>query len=330
MTQNQPLVSIGLPIYNAEHLIRRAIDTLLAQDYVNFELIISDNVSTDNTWNICQEYQAKDARIRLYRNLTNIGANANFERVLSLATAEYFMWAAHDDWWEPTFLSKCVARLEANPQSVLCHVRHVEPDEASRRFEATDYPNDLESHSRWKRIYSLLAVWPWPMPNVYVYGLFRRDMLNRIMPLANMIANDTILLLKAAQLGPIVGVEEHLHHYSPGLTGRGLRVYIQQIAPNTSPFSALTWDWRLFFILLKLSQTDAPTIKARLQGAWASGRLVNYYTGWPLSIKMVLNYLYILMPESLAIRLQRWLQNHKRIEKFLMRLVNKPKALAEK
>ncbi|MBI1280622.1 MAG: glycosyltransferase [Anaerolineaceae bacterium] len=327
MTQNQPFVSIGLPIYNAERLVRRAIDTLLAQDYPNFELIICDNNSTDDTWNICQEYQSNDSRIRLYRNSTNIGASANFERVFSLATGEYFVWTAHDDWWEPTFISKCVAKLQAHPDSPLCHVLHVEVDEVAGESRAINYPVDLENPSVWQRTYNLLTAWP--MPNVYIYGIFRREMLNSLMPVVNITGGDTVLLLKAVQLGVIVGVDETLHKYSVGRRGRGLRLYIQQFAPNISQWRTLTWDWQLFFILAKLSQTGAPNLRSRLSGISAAASLVHRYTGWPLSIKMILNILYILMPESLASGLRRWLDNHSRVEKMLMRLIKNQRALAK-
>ncbi|MEP6986732.1 MAG: glycosyltransferase family 2 protein [Chloroflexota bacterium] len=327
MTQIQPFVSVGLPIYNAEPLVRRAIDTLLAQDYANFELIICDNSSTDGTWNICQEYQSKDSRIRLYKNPTNIGASANFERVFSLAKGEYFAWAAHDDYWEPSFISKCVAKLEAVPQSPLCHVLHVEVDEAMGDSRAINYLVNLDYGSVWERTYSLLTAWP--MPNVYIYGLFRREMLSKIMPVVNITGGDTILLLKAVQLGVIVGVDEPLHKYSVGRRGRGLRLYIRQFAPNISPWQTLTWDWQLFFRLSKLSQVGVPNLSARLRSVYAAAALVHRYTGWPLSAKSILNVLYILMPESMAAGLRRWLENHNRVEKMIMRLVNNQKALAE-
>jgi glycosyltransferase involved in cell wall biosynthesis len=323
MTQNQPLVSIGLPIYNAEQSLRRALDTLLAQDYPNIQLIISDNASTDDTWAICQQYEAQDSRIRLYRSPTNIGANGNFERVFSLATGEFFMWAAHDDWWEPTFVSQCMVRLEAVPNSVLCHVAHEEIDE-NGHGTVVPYAVDLENEDTWTRVYSLLSAWP--MPNVYIYGLFRREVLNQTMPMVKILASDTILLLKVLQLGLIVGVNEPLHHYSIGRQGRGLRAYIQSLAPNSGLLRAVSWEWRLFFIFWGLSQQGAPSFGARLRGIWAAGRLVHRYTGWPLSVKMFLNYAYILMPDSLANGLRRWVDTHPRVERLIMRLVKNRKA----
>ena len=100
MADSQPLVSIGMPVYNGERFIRQALDSLLAQDCENFELIISDNASADGTQEICLEYAAQDGRIRYYRNENNLGALANFNRVLGLAQGPYFMWAAHDDVWD--------------------------------------------------------------------------------------------------------------------------------------------------------------------------------------------------------------------------------------
>jgi len=110
--KNTPLVSIGMPVYNGEkHRIKQAIESLLKQNYPNFELLICDNDSTDNTETICRDYAKKDARIKYYRNGVNIGAAPNFARVLDLASGEYFMWSADDDLHEPSFISECLAPL---------------------------------------------------------------------------------------------------------------------------------------------------------------------------------------------------------------------------
>ena len=97
MTKNKPQVSIGMPIYNAEKYLKEAIDSLLSQSFKDFELIISDNASTDSTHDICMEYAKKDHRIRYVRQSQNIGAWSNFQYVLDESQADYFMWAAHDD-----------------------------------------------------------------------------------------------------------------------------------------------------------------------------------------------------------------------------------------
>ena len=111
-----PKVSIGLPAYNGARTIRAAIDCLLAQTFQDFELIISDNASTDKTASICENYAIRDGRIRFIRQETNSDAYTNFATVLDLASGEYFMWAAADDLWKPEFIDTCVRTLDAAPQ----------------------------------------------------------------------------------------------------------------------------------------------------------------------------------------------------------------------
>lgn len=99
-----PHVSIGMPVHNGEKYIREALDSLLSQTFTNFELIISDNASTDGTEAICHEYAVKDTRIRYIRQATNLAATANFKFVLDGAVGEYFMWAAADDVWDKNWI----------------------------------------------------------------------------------------------------------------------------------------------------------------------------------------------------------------------------------
>jgi glycosyltransferase involved in cell wall biosynthesis len=117
----QPQVTIGMPLYNAEKTLRRAIDSVLSQDYPHFELIISDNGSTDGTEGICRAFTRKDERITYVRQPGNRGAHWNFNQVVGFAKGKYFMRMSHDDVRAPTYVSKCVALLEANPGAVLCH-----------------------------------------------------------------------------------------------------------------------------------------------------------------------------------------------------------------
>ncbi len=107
-----PKVSIGLPVYNGEEYIREALDSLLAQTLTDFELIVSDNASTDDTEAICREYAAGDQRIRYVRQRENRGALANFQFVLDEAGGEYFMWAAADDRWDPDWLTALLSEFD--------------------------------------------------------------------------------------------------------------------------------------------------------------------------------------------------------------------------
>ncbi len=121
MHDTKPRVSIGLPVYNGERYLREALDTILAQTFRDFELIISDNASTDGTLAICKAYAASDARIRYLRNEQNLGATRNYNRTFEVARGEYFKWAAHDDLMAPEFLERCVTALDQNPAAVVSY-----------------------------------------------------------------------------------------------------------------------------------------------------------------------------------------------------------------
>jgi glycosyltransferase involved in cell wall biosynthesis len=114
------LVSIGLPVYNGARYLRSALDSLVAQDYEDFELIISDNASEDETEAICREFAARDPRVRYYRAERNMGPVWNAVRAYELARGEYFLLAAHDDLRHPECLSRCVAELERNQRALFC------------------------------------------------------------------------------------------------------------------------------------------------------------------------------------------------------------------
>lgn len=116
-----PKVSIGMPVYNAEPYLREAIDSLLAQTYSDFEVVISDNASTDQTEAICRDYAKREPRISYVRQRKNLGATGNFNHVFGLARGTYFKWASYDDLCEPEFIARCVEVLDARPEIVWVH-----------------------------------------------------------------------------------------------------------------------------------------------------------------------------------------------------------------
>ena len=107
-----PKVSIGMPVYNGEKFIRQTLDSLVMQTFTDFELIISDNRSNDNTEAICLEYTIKDKRIRYVRQPENRGQLLNFQFVLDEAVGEYFMWASADDLFSPKWLTNLTSSLQ--------------------------------------------------------------------------------------------------------------------------------------------------------------------------------------------------------------------------
>ncbi len=135
-------LSVGMPIYNGDKWIEESIKSILGQSMKNFELIISDNASTDNTEAICRAFAERDARVRYYRNAVNIGIYPNFNWVFELATGKYFKWAADSDICLDGHFEKCVAVLDARPDVVLVYPRTYflikEPDGEEVRIEYFD------------------------------------------------------------------------------------------------------------------------------------------------------------------------------------------------
>lgn len=119
MKQNKPSLSIGMPVYNGQRFLKEALDSLLVQSFIDFELIISDNASTDSTELICRDYQKKDSRIKYVRQPENLGALKNFQFVLDAAVGEYFMWAACDDKWNEIWVASLYEKLKQTQKSAV-------------------------------------------------------------------------------------------------------------------------------------------------------------------------------------------------------------------
>lgn len=118
---NQPLVSIGLPVYNGENYLEQALQAILGQTFCDFELVVSDDASSDRSAEIVADYAARDRRVRLEPATERLGGSRNFNRVFALSRGRYFRWAAHDDLCAPTYLERCVELLEADPEVVMAH-----------------------------------------------------------------------------------------------------------------------------------------------------------------------------------------------------------------
>ena len=134
-----PNLFIGMPVYNGEKFVAEALDSIMAQTYTDWKLVISDNASTDDTQRICQHYASKDARIHYVRQETNIGAMPNFRFLLEQADTPYFMWAAADDMWKESFVEACVTGLESDDEVGWAFTNMVNIDSFGRTIR--NYPS---------------------------------------------------------------------------------------------------------------------------------------------------------------------------------------------
>lgn len=203
-----PAVTIGLPVHNGGDQLAQQLDSLLSQTFEDFELVISDNASTDQTSELCNRYASRDARIRYHRYDVDRGAVRNFNNVAELARAPLFVWASHDDRFEPQFLQRTVPVLQQRPDVVLCYgiTRRIYDDGTTEALDHPDYRLDQdEPAERFRTIVTRLG-----LCNCF-HGLIRRDVLLQ----TQMMRDDTrgadnLLLADLALRGKFVLIEEVL------------------------------------------------------------------------------------------------------------------------
>jgi glycosyltransferase involved in cell wall biosynthesis len=203
-----PLVSIGLPVYNAELFLEEAIDSILNQTFGDFELIISDNASTDQTAVICQKYMAIDGRIRYYRSVENLGAAPNFNKVYQLSQGQYFKWMAADDTIEPMFLESCLALLEKDPKVVLAYSKADFVRPSGQYWWTAEVSPDLSQASIAKRFQAAVSNF-WCLE---IFGLIRRDILESTSLIGSYYGSDKVLLAQLSLLGPFKVTDGRLFH----------------------------------------------------------------------------------------------------------------------
>jgi glycosyltransferase involved in cell wall biosynthesis len=209
MKTDSPRVSVGVPVFNGENYLAEALDSILAQTFSDFELVISDNASTDGTREICRAYAAKDPRIHYYRNEKNVGAARNYNRVFELSSGEYFKWAAHDDLCGPELLERCVEVLDRESDVIMCYAKTILVDEHGQIIEYHDDGFNLQSprpHERLRRFFYSSA---WCNP---IVGVMRSDVLARTALIGSYASSDRVLLGELAILGKCSEVPDYLSY----------------------------------------------------------------------------------------------------------------------
>ena len=196
-TSEQPLVTVGVPTYNRAAQLERTIASVLAQSYRNFELVVSDNGSTDGTEAFCRRVAAAEARIRYVRHPANRGPEFNFRHVLTEARGTLFMWLADDDWLDPNYLERCAEVLVSSPgHTVVCGRDRYFRDGV---FDSDGRVFDLEQESGPDRVVSYYRQ---VTLNGAFYGLMRRDLVAQV-PTVNEMGGDWLIVAAMAFLGKL-------------------------------------------------------------------------------------------------------------------------------
>jgi glycosyltransferase involved in cell wall biosynthesis len=207
VTKSKPLLSIGLPVYNGEQFLEETLQSILNQSFEDFELIICDNASTDETEAICRRYIEKDARIRYYRNEYNIGWALNHNKVVGLANGAYFKWIAYDDLIAPVFLEKCIEVLDQHPEVVLCYPRTQFIDVHGQPIST--YADDLDLHEvapseRFRTFFKRQGLCH------LLFGVTRTDVLKRTSLMGSYIMSDRVLVGELALNGMLCELPDYL------------------------------------------------------------------------------------------------------------------------
>jgi len=275
---SQRAVVSGLPVYNGERYLAAAIESHLAQTYGDFELVISDNGSTDATADICNEYASRDNRIKVLRSNQNRGILWNHRRVFEAVESprQYFRWAAADDVLEHGLLKTMVDVLEARPEveAVVPNTRNIDCDD--RPIGSMSRALDLQSPDAFERARAVLLG---GYQMVIAFGLFRASTLQRLRTRPDYLGWDFVFLWELALHGQMVQTSGPalLRRFHPGATSRvktasEMRKWVE---PNSSAGMRFPhWTW---------AYERARTLMASplpLRERWRIGLMLARVTTW--------------------------------------------------
>jgi glycosyltransferase involved in cell wall biosynthesis len=196
-SENNPLVSVGIPTYNRASTLVKSIESVLTQTYKNIEIIISDNASTDETKSICEKFCNLDQRIIYIRQKTNLGAANNFNVVLETAKGEYFMWLGDDDWISQDYIYECMNIFRLNLSYTL--VAGLPNYYLGEKYLGEGAVINLESSNGCDR---LLSYYRQVSDNGVFYGVMRKEQISNI-PMRNTMGGDWLIIATLAFLGKV-------------------------------------------------------------------------------------------------------------------------------
>jgi len=217
---NTPRLSIGLPVFNGERYLEESVTAILSQSFADFELIISDNASTDRTQQICLSFAAKDPRVRYCRNDRNIGGGNNFNRTFLLSRGEYFQWSTYDDICDHEYMARCIEVLDEHPEVVLCFslVTEIDTDGHPIGIESRHEARSTEPSERFRSLTSL------EHSCQAIYGVVRADVLRKTLLWLNHTDSDRTLLAELSLHGQFYQIPEPLF-FRRNYPGNSIRKY---------------------------------------------------------------------------------------------------------
>ncbi|HKR37540.1 MAG TPA: glycosyltransferase family 2 protein [Steroidobacteraceae bacterium] len=202
-----PKVTMGMPVYNGEQFVEAALRSVLAQTFADFEVLISDNASTDRTGEICRDYAARDARIRYTRNEVNLGFCRNQNSVYQRARGAYFLLTHHDDIRSPDYLERTVPVLDADPTVVVCYTQTRDIDEHDQPLPRRDPLLRFDSRDLRERFRDVIRMDHICEPD---FGLTRTDVLRTTCLHGDYADSDRVLLAELALHGRFHRIPEYL------------------------------------------------------------------------------------------------------------------------
>jgi glycosyltransferase involved in cell wall biosynthesis len=211
VSKDSPALSIGLAVRNGRQLVERCIESILSQDFTDFEIVVCDNASDDGTIGTLEEYARADRRLSLNVNQVNIGSHENMRRVLDCSRGTFFRWISADDWLEPRCLSTCVRALESRPDAIgVTTWFTIHTPDGSTRYEEYrgEFPDSPDAAQRFERM-----LWFFHAGDAKydpIYGVYRRDRLMRTPFPHPSERTDWLIGAELALLGPIIHVDERL------------------------------------------------------------------------------------------------------------------------
>jgi len=202
---SQPLVTVGLPVYNVERYVAKAIETLLQQTFTDFKILICDNASTDGTEAVCREWAARDPRIEYHRNPTNLGMAGNYNRSFALARSKYFRWAPADDYCSPDLLEDHVKVLESDPTIALCYSQAWFVGEDGTPYELWKDELHLMQEDPVERFKAVIT----RIKRVHHHlGLMRADCVRRTGGIQKHVSSDIAFVAEMSLLGKLYRIDE--------------------------------------------------------------------------------------------------------------------------